>query len=103
MQLNCYLTCTLATSRAPLVSVSHVGGRSNEPPGAPWTELTRLYLYQQVKKTSTFFLTFFSQFYQQTDDVAMRGPASSTTAEIYMHAYERTAITTALHPAKVWE
>ena len=28
------------------------------------------------------------------------GPASSTTAEIYMHAYERTAITTALHPPK---
>ena len=33
----------------------------------------------------------------------MRGPASSTTAEIYMQAYERTAITTALHPSKVWE
>ena len=33
----------------------------------------------------------------------MRGPASSTTAEIYMQAYERTAITTALHPPKVWE
>ena len=33
----------------------------------------------------------------------MGGPASSTTAEIYMQAYERTAITTALHPLKVWE
>ena len=33
----------------------------------------------------------------------MRGPASSTTAEIYMQAYEHTAITTALHPPKVWE
>ena len=33
----------------------------------------------------------------------MGGPASSTTAEIYMHTYPRTAITTALHPAKVWE
>ena len=33
----------------------------------------------------------------------MGGPASSTTAEIYMQAYERTAITTALHPPKVWE
>ena len=31
------------------------------------------------------------------------GPASSTTAEIYMHAYERTAITTALQPPNVWE
>ena len=35
--------------------------------------------------------------------VAMGGPASSTTAEIYRHAYERTAITTALHPPKVCE
>ena len=33
----------------------------------------------------------------------MGGPASSTTAEIYMQAYERTAITMALHPPKVWE
>ena len=35
--------------------------------------------------------------------VSMGGPASSTTAEIYMQAYERTAITTALHPPKVWD
>ena len=33
----------------------------------------------------------------------MGGPASSTTAEIYMQAYECTAISTALHPPKVWE
>ena len=33
----------------------------------------------------------------------MGGPASSTTAEIYMQDYERTAVTTALHPPKVWE
>ena len=33
----------------------------------------------------------------------MGSPASSTTAEIYMQAYECTAITTALHPPKVWE
>ena len=33
---------------------------------------------------ATTWYTFNSQFYQQTDDVAMRGPASSTTAEIYM-------------------
>ena len=33
----------------------------------------------------------------------MGGPASSTTTEIYLQAYERTAITTALHPPKVWE
>ena len=33
----------------------------------------------------------------------MGSPASSTTAEIYIQAYERTVITTALHPPKVWE
>ena len=33
----------------------------------------------------------------------MEGPASSTTAEVYMQAYERAAITIALHPPKVWE
>ena len=33
----------------------------------------------------------------------MGGPASSTTAEIYMQAYERTAVTKILHPPKVWE
>ena len=52
---------------------------------------------------TTTWYTFNSQFYQQTDDVAMGSPASSTTAEIYMQFYERTAITTALHPPKVWE
>ena len=51
----------------------------------------------------TTWYTYNSQFYQQTDGVAMGGPASSTTAEIYIQAYERTAITTALHPLKVWE
>ena len=35
--------------------------------------------------------------------VAMRGPASSTTPEICMHAHERTTISSALHPPKVWE
>ena len=52
---------------------------------------------------TTTWYTSNSQFYQQTDGVAMRGPASSTTAEIYMPAYERTAITTPLHHPKVWE
>ena len=33
----------------------------------------------------------------------MGGPVSSTAAEIYMQAYECTAITTTLHPPKVWE
>ena len=52
---------------------------------------------------TTTWYTFNSQFYQQTDGVAMRGPASSNTAEIYIQAYERTAITTSLHPPKVCE
>ena len=52
---------------------------------------------------TTTWYTFNSQFYQQTDGVAMGCTASSTTAEIYMQAYERTSITTALHPQKVWE
>ena len=58
---------------------------------------------------TTTWYTFNSQFYQKTDGVAMGGPASSATAEIYMQAYECTAITTALHPTtalyppKVWE
>ena len=51
----------------------------------------------------TTWYTFHSQFYQQTNGVAMGGPASSPTAEIYMQAYKRTAITTALHPSNVWE
>ena len=38
-----------------------------------------------------------------TDGVAMGGPASSTTAKIYMQTYESIAITTALHLPKVWE
>ena len=33
----------------------------------------------------------------------MGRPASSTTALIYMQAYEQTEISTALHPPKVWE
>ena len=33
----------------------------------------------------------------------MGGPASSTIAEIYMQAHESTAVSTTLHPEKVWE
>ena len=51
---------------------------------------------------TTTWYTFNSQFYQQTDGVTMGGPASSTTAEICMQAYDCTATTT-LHPPKVWE
>ena len=47
--------------------------------------------------------TFNSQFYQQTDGVAIGSPASSTTEDICMQSNERTAISAALHPPKVWE
>ena len=50
---------------------------------------------------TTTWYTFNSQLYQQPDGIAMGGPASSTTAEIYMQAHERTAISTALHPGFV--
>ena len=33
----------------------------------------------------------------------MGNPASSTAAEIYLQAHERTAISMALHSANVWE
>ena len=33
----------------------------------------------------------------------MGGPASSTTAEIYMQAHEQTTAYMALHPPKIWE
>ena len=50
---------------------------------------------------TTTWYTFNSQFYQQTNGVAMVCPASSITAEIYMQAHERSAIFTALHTPKV--
>ena len=53
--------------------------------------------------STTTWYSFNSQFYQQTDDIATGGPASSTTAEIYMQAYERTARSTALQPPKDWK
>ena len=52
---------------------------------------------------TTTWYTFYSQFYQKTDSVEMGGPASSTTAEIYMQAHECTVISTALHHPQVWE
>ena len=35
--------------------------------------------------------------------MALGGPASSNTAEIYMQTHEHTAVSTALHPRKVWK
>ena len=47
--------------------------------------------------------TFNSQFYRQADGVSMKRFASWTTADIYKQAHEQTAISTALHPRKVYE
>ena len=47
---------------------------------------------------TTAWYTFNFQFYQQTDGLAMGGPASSTTAEIYMQVYERR-----LMSVRIWK
>ena len=52
---------------------------------------------------TTTWYTFNFQFCQQTDGLAMGGPASSITWKMYVQAHERTAISTALHPPKAWE
>ena len=51
---------------------------------------------------TTTWYTLHSQFYQQTEGVAMGAPASSTREEIYMQAHEHTAVSTALHPPRIW-
>ena len=70
--------------------------RETAIPQNQFLDLVRLVL-------ATTWYTFNSQFYQQAGGVDMGGPASSITAEIYMQAYGRTAVNTALHPPKVWE
>ena len=66
-------------------------------------------LYTSIPKIDTLNIIkdyvniFNSQFYQQTDGVAVRGPAFSITAEIYMQAHEGIAISTAIHPRKGWK
>ena len=52
---------------------------------------------------TTIWYTFNSQFYQQTDCVTMGGPASSITKEIFIEAYEQTALPITLNPPKVLE
>ena len=52
---------------------------------------------------TTIWYIFNSQFHQEIDGVAMRGPVSSNTVDIYMQAHERIAISTVLHPPKVLE
>ena len=52
---------------------------------------------------TTTWQTFNCQFYQQTDGVAIGGLGSSTRAEIYIQTHEQTAISSAIHPPKVWK
>ena len=52
---------------------------------------------------TTAWYTFNFLFYQKTDGAAMRGPASSSTTEIYVQAHEHTAISTAQHFPNVWK
>ena len=49
----------------------------------------RLYLKTNLVNLflATTWYTYHSQFHQQTDGIAMGGPASSTSAEIYMQAH----------------
>ena len=47
----------------------------------------RLYLKFNLVLKATWYI-FNSQFYKQTDGVAMEGPRSSITAEIYMQAHQ---------------
>ena len=54
----------------------------------------------------TTYFKFNGDFYQQTDEAAIGGPASAIVSEIYIQSLETTAITTAGHPPpplKVWE
>ena len=52
---------------------------------------------------TTTWYAFNSQFYQQTDGVAMGGPAYLSTEEYYMRAHQQIVISMVLHPLKVWE
>ena len=67
-----------------------------------WLYLTKSFLINQ-SGFNNFRYTFNLKFYPQTDCVAMGEPTSSTKAEIYIQAHEPIAISTALHPLKIWE
>lgn len=60
-------------------------------------------ILDSVKCINNHQVHFNCQFYRQINSIAMGGPTSSTTAEIYLQSHEQTVILTALHPEKVWE
>ena len=51
---------------------------------------------------NTYFV-FQNTFYEQTKGAAMGSPISPIIANIFMEAFEQRAITTALHPPRVWK
>ena len=51
---------------------------------------------------NTYFL-FNGQFFEQTKGAAMGSPVSPIVANIYMEAFEERALSTALHPPKIWK
>ena len=51
---------------------------------------------------NTYFL-FQEVFYEQTKGAAMGSPVSPIVANIYMEAFENRAISTALHPTRMWK
>ena len=65
-------------------------------PAEDLLEITELLL------TKTCF-QFNGKFLRQTDDVAMRSPASSVIVEIYIQAHESTTSAKTSKPLKVWE
>ena len=50
---------------------------------------------------NTYFV-FKDTFYEQTKGAAMGSPISPIIANIFMEAFERKALATALHPPRVW-
>ena len=51
---------------------------------------------------NTYFV-FQEVFYEQTKGAAMGSPISTIVANIFMEAFENRAITTALHPPRIWK
>ena len=86
-------------SKSCSVDIDYVN--SNDPltrktaiPQDKFLDLTNVVL------TNTWYI-FTSQFYQQTESVALGGQTSSTASEMYMHSNEQTAISNELHLPKV--
>ena len=49
------------------------------------------------------YYVFQEEFYEQTKGAAMGSPISPIVANILMEAFENRAITTALHPPRIWK